>query len=255
MNCVPPPTMTCNSANILDRKANGIFWRRKINVCRFSELMEQLGKDQMRRAIAHIPGADRNLVEVSFSRIIKEWTDLTGEGHERLDCGFDPKYGPTKKLSDRTVRDPVRCMTPESPTDCTKGSGFIDRCDWWCDLSNHIENFGQGGMVENSKYVMKQTLDKILGLTNEYFSRNHAEKFGNDPNDRFRLNMCERIPHDAKDYPGQMKNRDGNDCRVTDKCGQAVRYIYREVAKFEPLVGSIGKLSSYQESWRNDRDA
>ena len=35
---------------------------------------------------------------------------------------------------------------------------------------------------------------------------------------------------------GQMQNGDGKPCTVSDKCGQAARYLHREVAKFEEIV-------------------
>ena len=52
-----------------------------------------------------------------------------------------------------------------------------------------------------------------------------------------------------------MQNRDGKPCTVSDKCGQAARYLHREVAKFEELVGPIDRLTKYEDSWRNDKDA
>ena len=64
------------------------------------------------------------------------------------------------------------------------------------------------------------------------------------------LKQCLREPK----Y-GQMQNRDGKPCTVSDKCGQAARYLHREVAKFEELVGPIQRLTKYEDSWRNDKDA
>ena len=108
----PPKPMTCNSAIIKDRKRNGIFDRYrpngKINTCRFSEVMQQLGTFSMERAVYFIDNSKKDLVNDSMQRIIAEWRNLAGEGWERLDCGFDEIQGPTKRLSKRHVRDPVR---------------------------------------------------------------------------------------------------------------------------------------------------
>ena len=93
---------------------------------------------------------------------------------------------------------------------------------------------------------MQKTLEIILGLTDEYFSRNHY-----DESDGVRiLKQCQRHP-----VNGVMINSAGNECTVSDKCGQAVRYLYREVAKFEGIVGTIDRLGKFEESWRNDEDA
>lgn len=52
-----------------------------------------------------------------------------------------------------------------------------------------------------------------------------------------------------------MQNRDGKPSSVSDKCDQAARYLPREVAKFEEIVGPIEKLTKYEDSWRIDKDA
>ena len=71
----------------------------------------------------------------------------------------------------------------------------------------------------------------------------------------WRLELCARYPHWPNTrYSGQLLNRHNEECRVTDKCGQAVRYLYREAQKFEPVIGTIEKLVSYQRSWEKDRD-
>ena len=258
--------MTCADANIKDRRPNKIFNRygrgfESTKTCQFSQLMEQLGKDQMRRAISFIGknNEHRDLVEVNFSRIIKEWKVLTGESDEKLDCSFDNKLDePTKRLSVtrlKSARDPISCKTPEEPSQCLHGSGFIDKCYWWCPFSKPIESFDKGEMEENAKLVIHETLDTILFLVNEYFSRYHAYKSGSDKNDMWRLELCARYPHWPNTrYSGQLLNRHNEECRVTDKCGQAVRYLYREVQKFEPVIGTIEKLVSYQRSWEKDRD-
>ena len=146
-------------------------------------------------------------------------------------------------------------MTPDQPEKCSHGSGFIDKCYWWCPYAKPIETFGKGNMEENAKYVLKESLDMIIFLVNEYFSRYHAYKDGNDKSDQWRLEYCERIPHEGNPpNAGKRLNRHGKKCEVTDKCGQAVRFIYREAAKFEPIIGKIGGLSGYQESWKDDRD-
>ena len=242
----PAKPMTCKSAIIKDRKGNGIFDRYrpkgKVNICRFSELMQQLGTVSMNRAVYFIDNSQKYLVNDSMQRIIREWRNLAGEGWERLDCGFDAVEGPTKSLSKRFVRDPVRCMTPETPSQCMAGSGFIDRCDWWCGIGDKAD------WEEDSVNVMRGTLEIILQLTEEYFSQNHAVRTMSG--DKLSLNRCLR-----QGLYGQMENRDAKPCTVSDKCGQAVRYLYREVSKFEGLVGPIDRLSKYEESWRNDEDA
>ena len=92
--------------------------------------MQQLGTVSMNRAVYFIDNSKKDLVNDSMQRIIAEWRNLAGERWERLECGFDAVQGPTKRLSKRHVRDPVRCMTPETPNQCSPGSGFIDRCEW-----------------------------------------------------------------------------------------------------------------------------
>ena len=241
----PEMPMTCKSAIISDRKGNGIFDRYrprgKINICKFSELMQQLGTVQMRRAVYFVDESQSSLVDDAMQRIIREWRNLSGEGWEKLDCGFDPVQGPTKRLSKRFVRDPVRCMTPDTPSQCSPGSGFIDRCDWWCGIGDNAN------WEEDSVSVMQSSLDIILWLTDEYFARNHHVESG----DEFILKSCLREPK----Y-GLLQNRDGNDCTVSDKCGQAVRYLHREVGKLEEVVGPIDRLSKhYEQGWRFDEDA
>ena len=240
----PAKPMTCNSAIIKDRKGNGIFDRYRpkgnVNICRFSELMQQLGTVSMERAVYFIDNSKKDLVNDSMQRIIREWRNLAGEGWERLDCGWDVVEGPTKSLSKRFVRDPVRCMTPETPSQCSPGSGFIDRCDWWCNTDDKVPQ------EENSKDLMYNTLKTILWLGDVYFFDYHFVQSG----DERILNQCLREPK----Y-GQMQNRDGKPCTVSDKCGQAARYLHREVAKFEELVGPIDRLTKYEDSWRNDKDA
>ena len=240
----PAKPMTCNSAIIKDRKPNGIFDKYrpngKINTCRFSEVMQQLGTVSMERAVYFIDNSKKDLVKDSMRRIVDEWRNLAGEGWERLDCGYDAVEGPTKSLSKRFVRDPVRCMTPETPSQCMPGSGFIDKCEWWCGIGDNAN------WEEDSKNVMYSLLKTILWLGDEYFFRNHEVKFG----DTYVLNQCLREPKH-----GLMQNRFGKPCSVSDKCGQAARYLHREVAKFEELVGPIERLERYEDSWRNDKDA
>ena len=262
----PREPLTCADANIKDRRPNGIFDRygrgfESTKTCKFSQLLEQLGKDQMRRAIWHV-GKDNeyeDLVEVNFSRIITEWKVLSGESDDKLDCSFDDEIEqPTKRLSVKRLkyaRDPISCRTPEEPSQCLHGSGFIDKCYWWCPFSRPIESFGKGEMEENAKLVIRETLDTILLLVNEYFARYHAYKSGNDPDDKWRLEWCARVPHwPNTPYSGRRLNRHNEECEVTDKCGQAVRFIYREAKKFQPIIGEIEKLSGYQRSWEEDRD-
>ena len=54
---------------------------------------------------------------------------------------------------------------------------------------------------------------------------------------------------------GQMQNRDEKPSTVSNKCDQAARYLHREVAKVEEIVGPIERLTKYEDSWRNDKDA
>ena len=68
---------------------------------------------------------------------------------------------------------------------------------------------------------MKNTLDIIVWFADEYFSRNHyIETMSGD---RRNLNRCLR-----QCQYGQMQKRDGKPCTVSDKCGQADRYLHRE---------------------------
>ena len=241
----PAMPMTCKSAIISDRKGNGIFDRYrpkgKINTCRFSELMQQLGTVQMRRGVYFVDDSQSGLVEDAMQRVIREWRNLSGEGWERLDCGYDPIEGATKRLSKRFVRDPVRCMTPETPSQCSPGSGFIDRCEWWCGIGD------KANWEEDSVQVMQDSLNSILWLTDEYFARNHYVESGEE----LILKSCLREPK----Y-GLMQNSDGDACTVSDKCGQAARYLYQAVSKMEAVVGPIERLTKkYADGWRNDHDA
>ena len=95
---------------------------------------------------------------------------------------------------------------------------------------------------------MYSLLKTILWLGDEYFFRNHS--YESELGESWILNQCLREPKH-----GLMQNRDGKPCSVSDKCGQAARYLHREVAKFEELVGPIERLERYEDSWRNDKDA
>ena len=101
-------------------------------------------------------------------------------------------------------------------------------------------------LIIDSYLTHRPSLDMVPPVTNEYFSRNHYVESGDD---RI-LKQCQRHP-----VNGVMINSTGKECTVGDKCGQAVRYLYREVAKFEGIVGPITRLSKFEESWRNDEDA
>lgn len=263
-NHVHQPCDTCRSDNIHDRVDNLMFWKRKIHVCNFTELMRHSGRCQIRRAFDFIPEkkdpthSHHYLIHTAFEDIIKRWNHLAGQGYERLDCGYNAK-GPTKKLSKQfratgKIPDPIRCNAPlykngkpndQRQNECAAGSGFIDRCDWWCPLSEDISTFGQETMEDNAKWVIKQTLEIILSMTNELFSRNQVIESTNEDK-RWILPECLR-----KDY-GKLLNRNNNDCTLADKCGQHIRYMYREISKFEELLGDFQRLSSYQEDWRND---
>ena len=80
----PAKPMSCNSAIIKDRKGNGIFDRYRpkgnVNICRFSELMQQLGTVSMERAVYFLDNSKKDLVNDSMQRIIREWRNLAGEG-------------------------------------------------------------------------------------------------------------------------------------------------------------------------------
>ena len=160
----------------------------QINTCRFSELMQHLGTVSMNRAVYLIDNSKKDLVNDSMQRIITEWQNLAGERWERLECGYDAVQGPRKRLSKRHVRDPVRCMTPETPSQCSPGSGFIDRCEWWCSIGDNAY------WEEDSVSVMTNTLDIILWLADEYCFRNHHVESGDD---RI-LNQCLREPNSKK---------------------------------------------------------
>ena len=239
----PNAPSTCVAENGENQKWNGLFLEygknekgyNNINTCYFYRVLTNLAQPQMKRALYFAGVEDSYDLEKDFSDILENWYILTGEGlhfdGEAVDCLDD------LQLSKRTTK-----------------TGWIDRCEWWCGLSNPIDSFGQDGMEENAKYVIKHTLDIILQLVNEYFSRNFAYEDGDDPNDKYRLEMCERVDQKAKVDPGQLRNRFGKPCRRKDLCGQAVRWIYQKASNFVPLVGEINELSSYQQSWKEDRD-
>ena len=245
----PNPVRTCNEENGEDQSGNGLFFEygkekrgyNHVNTCKFNQVLNNLGQKQMERAL-YYAGVEKKLgsdLAEDFRMIVQRWTILTGQNGyfegEAVNCGLDGNLQLSKRTNEK---------------------GWIDRCEWWCGTTNHIESFDQGGMEENAKYVIKNSLNVILQLVNEYFSRNHVYKFGDDPNDKYRLEHCARVDHDAHpdDGPGQLRNRFGNKCRNTDKCGQAIRWIYQRVANFVPVVGEIGELSSYQQSWKEDKE-
>ena len=252
-----PPNrgQSCLEANGQDQRGNGLFhkygrhpikgpsgttWINKINTCHFTGVLRSIGIPQMKRAI-FFAGEREEKLQKHFAELVHQWAILTGEtpyySEGPLKCGFEG----TQQISKHTTKP-----------------GWIDHCDWWCGLSNPIESYNQGEMEENGKFVVQSSLNVILQLVKENFARYHEYKDedADDEDDRFRLEFCERVDHNAPaEYgPGQLKNRFGKKCRNTDKCGQAVRFIYREAAKFESLVEEIPQLSSYQQSWKEDRD-
>lgn len=248
----PGNTRTCESANGLNQEGNKIFHgaygEGKINTCHFSQLMEQLGKPQMKRAVYFIEPKKANVAEKLISDIIEEWKDLAGEGWKKLDCGWNALQGFTKRLTKRHYRDPVRCMTPNQPEKCKKGGGFIDRCESMCPMMKDISSFGYDTMEENSAYVAEETLNLVLWLADTYFTGYHLEESDDELKT---IRGCRQDPNGWK-----MINNDGNPCEQTDKCGQHVRTLYKKVAEFETFLGegSIGRLSmKYKQDWREDK--
>lgn len=255
----PNAPQTCLSFNTLNERENGMFlnyglhprknhkgeteYISKIATCHFQRILQTIAEQQINRAIwfAGVRGQGSHEVEQRFRDIIFQWAILTGEHRnyerqdEQLNCGIDGAYQVSKYTTKR---------------------GWIDKCDWWCGLSNPIENMGEESMKENAKLVIRRTLNVILQIVNELYARNHVYKHGNDKDDKYRLKYCARIDRKAhyEQGPGNFRNRLGEKCSNSDKCGQAVRFIYREAAKFEKLVGDIPELDSYQRSWTEDKD-
>ena len=259
------PAPNCSESNKYQN-----FWYSKdsgnFNKCVFSAFMEQVGREQMDRALKLITDNPRDFVHdqnIGFNGIIEDWKKLTGigtveAGHDftqgHLKCGF---VAVEKKFHHDWEKDQYR-------------EGFFDGCDKMCPSFENIGSYGQGNAKENAEFVAKSILENIISIVAEQFTKQFTDSAAVDgPNGTklYRISMCRYDPEmkfidtwdiNKRDYvrtkhSGWVNGYD-NECSMADRCGQIVRNLYAKVAGFEEVLGkdSIPSLADYEQGFRND---
>ena len=238
-----------------------VFWEGNQSTCNLGKLLEGSGRRQITRALNQIDPSKEGDLNAAYKTVVDKWKVLTGEENSGLykypyfDCGFNEEEETfTKRLSPiRGFLDPEKC--DRKSHNCKKGSGFIDKCNinWICHTLNGIDFFGKGSDRENAVFLVKEHLDSILFLTEEYFTRYHSKgKIDGEP---WKINGCQQVQTDKGQF---LLNNAKKPCKPTDYCGQRIREIYKAVNEFDKFFRSIGegpieKLSKYDGGWINDK--
>ena len=242
-----------------------VFWEGNQSTCNLGKLLEGSGRKQITRALNQIDPSKEGELNKAYKTIVDKWNVLTGQEYglyqyPYFDCGFNEKEDTfTKSLSPiRGSLDPENC-DPKSHN-CKAGSGFIDKCDinWICHSFNDIDSFGKESTRDNAVYLVKEHLDSILFLTEEYFTRYHSKgehRNGPEDGEPWKINGCQQVQTDKGSF---LLNNDRKTCQPTDYCGQRIREIYKAVNEFDKFFRSIGegpieKLSKYDGGWINDK--
>lgn len=223
---------SCESARGYWQKPNKIWpeWQYEthsnpsFDKCIFSNILDsgRVGREQMKLAIYFLDQTqDYN---VFFQPLLDTWKVLTGKdpvpdwGNEKIDCDFAPV-----DIRERT-------------------EGYINQCEVMCPgLDTRIVD------AESAKMAIFQFLDGYRSVINDQFGVKFEDSSDcmYDETD-IGLHPLTGIMHDG------WLNKWNDPCRHQDRCGQLVRNAYRNIAKFEEILGDDVQIPNLDRSFEKE---